>query len=50
MSEPPRQHGTVHPSVGVCDPYVVPQEDDLRRAADILNAGSRVAMLIGAGR
>jgi pyruvate dehydrogenase (quinone) len=49
VTEPPRQHGTVHSSAGVCQPYIVPQEDDLRRAADILNAGSRVAMLIGAG-
>ena len=47
--QPPRQHGTVHSSVGVCHPSIVPQEDDLRRAADILNAGTRVAMLIGAG-
>jgi pyruvate dehydrogenase (quinone) len=49
VDEPPRKHGTVHSSVGVCDPYVVPHEDDLRHAADILNAGSRVAMLVGAG-
>lgn len=49
ITEPPRKHGTVHSSVGVCHPYVIPQEDDLRRAADILNAGTRVAMLIGAG-
>ncbi len=47
--EPPRRHGTVHSGIGVCTPYVVPQDDDLRRAADILNAGSRVAMLVGAG-
>jgi pyruvate dehydrogenase (quinone) len=49
VTEPPRKHGTVHSSIGVCHPYVVPQEDDIRRAAEILNAGSRVAMLIGAG-
>jgi len=49
VPDPPRAHGTVHSSAGVCEPYVVPQDDDLRRAADILNAGSRVAMLIGAG-
>jgi pyruvate dehydrogenase (quinone) len=47
--EPPRAHGTIHSGVGVCVPYVVPQDDDLRRAAAILNAGSRVAMLVGAG-
>ncbi len=49
VTEPPRRHGTVHSSVGVCRPYVIPQDDDLRRAADILNAGQRVAMLVGAG-
>jgi pyruvate dehydrogenase (quinone) len=49
VTEPPRRHGTVHSSTGVSEPYIVPQDDDLRRAADILNAGSRVAMLIGAG-
>jgi pyruvate dehydrogenase (quinone) len=48
-AEPPRKHGTVHSGVGVCRPYIIPQDDDLRHAADILNAGSRVAMLVGAG-
>jgi pyruvate dehydrogenase (quinone) len=48
-ADPPRRHGTVHSSIGVCEPYIVPQDDDLRRAAEILNAGSRVAMLVGAG-
>src|SRR6185437_385460 len=49
VKEPPHQHATLHSSVGVCHPYVVPQEDDIRTAADILNEGSRVAMLVGAG-
>jgi pyruvate dehydrogenase (quinone) len=49
VKDPPRQHGTVHSGIGVQSPYIVPQDDDLRRAADILNAGSRVAMLVGAG-
>jgi pyruvate dehydrogenase (quinone) len=49
VTEPPRQHGTVHSGVGYSKPYVVPHEDDLRRAADVLNSGSRVAMLVGAG-
>src|SRR5438270_727483 len=49
VTVPPRQHGTVHSGVGMTTPYVVPHEDDLRRAADVLNAGKRVAMLIGAG-
>jgi pyruvate dehydrogenase (quinone) len=49
VTEPPRKHGTIHSGTGYCRPYVIPQEDDLRRAADVLNAGSRVAMLVGAG-
>jgi len=47
--DPPRRHGTVHSGVGLSHPVVVPRADDLRRAADVLNAGSRVAMLVGAG-
>ncbi len=49
VKEPPRAHGTVHSSVGICMPRVVPGIDDLRRAADALNAGQKVAMLVGAG-
>ena len=49
VKEPPHQHASVHSSVGVCHPYVIPQDDDLRRAAAILNSGTRVAMLVGAG-
>jgi pyruvate dehydrogenase (quinone) len=49
VKEPPRVHDSAHSSVGVCVPSIIPQDDDLRRAADILNAGSRVAMLVGAG-
>src|SRR3954471_2693741 len=46
---PPHEHGTIHSSVGYSRPTVVPADDDLDRAAVILNAGERVAMLIGAG-
>src|SRR5690242_6744693 len=49
VPEPPHKHATVHSSVGVCQPYVIPHDDDLRAAAEILNRGSRVAMLVGAG-
>jgi pyruvate dehydrogenase (quinone) len=47
--EPPRKHGTLHSGVGFTRPKVVPYQPDLRRAADVLNAGKRVALLIGAG-
>src|SRR5689334_24480286 len=49
VKEPPLVHSSIHSSVGVCRPYVIPQDDDLRHAADILNSGTRVAILVGAG-
>ncbi|HEY3916622.1 MAG TPA: thiamine pyrophosphate-requiring protein [Stellaceae bacterium] len=47
--EPPRAHGTVHSGVGYAAPRTVPYERELRRAADVLNAGKKVAILVGAG-
>jgi pyruvate dehydrogenase (quinone) len=47
--EPPRAHGTVHSSVGYTRPRVVPPDEALDRAAEILNAGEKVAILIGQG-
>jgi pyruvate dehydrogenase (quinone) len=49
VPKPPRKHGTVHSSTDFTTPYIVPHDEDLRRAADALNAGKRVAMLVGAG-
>jgi pyruvate dehydrogenase (quinone) len=49
FTPPPRKHGTAHSGVGYSRPCVVPMPADLARAADVLNAGSRVAMLVGAG-
>jgi pyruvate dehydrogenase (quinone) len=49
MEEPPRHHGAVFSGVGWTPPRVVPSDADLRRAADILNAGEKVAILVGAG-
>jgi len=46
---PPRKHGTAHSGVGYTRPEVVPRREDLERAAEVLNAGRRVAMLVGAG-
>jgi pyruvate dehydrogenase (quinone) len=48
-SEPPRQHGAVFSSSGYTEPRVVPRPEDLRAAAEILNAGEKVAILIGQG-
>ena len=47
--DPPRKHGNVFSGVGYTKPRVVPYEADLVRAADVLNAGSKVAILVGAG-
>ncbi|MCI0998173.1 thiamine pyrophosphate-binding protein, partial [Pseudomonas corrugata] len=46
---PPRKHGTVHSGVGYRKPKVVPYEEDLRQAAEVLNAGKKIAILVGAG-
>ncbi len=46
---PPRMHGSVFSSVGWSRPRVLPNEDELRTAASILNAGERVAIVIGQG-
>ncbi|MDR5780678.1 thiamine pyrophosphate-requiring protein [Caballeronia sp. LZ065] len=48
--EPPgRKHGTLHSGVGYRAPKTVPYDDDLKQAADVLNAGKKVAILVGAG-
>jgi pyruvate dehydrogenase (quinone) len=49
VEEPPHEHGSMHSGIGWSAPRVVPSEQDLRRAADVLNAGRKVALLVGAG-
>src|SRR5919202_1504539 len=49
MESPPREHGSVYTSAGYSPPRVVPRDDDLKRSADILNGGEKVAMLVGQG-
>ncbi|MGZ0102087.1 thiamine pyrophosphate-requiring protein [Achromobacter sp. KK8] len=46
---PPREHGTVHTGIGITSHAAVPPEAALANAADLLNRGERVAMLVGAG-
>jgi pyruvate dehydrogenase (quinone) len=46
---PPHAHGTVHSAPGYERPEITPSSPQLARAAEVLNAGERVAMLIGAG-
>src|SRR3954470_22391210 len=47
--EPPREHGSVHSGPGYTAPRVVPRREQLQAAAEILNAGEKVAMLVGQG-
>ena len=49
VEQPEHAHGTIHSSVGYVRPHAVPRPDDLARAAEVLNAGERVAMLVGQG-
>ena len=49
MEEPPLMHGATFTGVGYSYPRVVPRDEDLQKAAEVLNAGNRVAMLVGAG-
>jgi pyruvate dehydrogenase (quinone) len=49
VETPPRAHGTIHSGTDFSMPRVVPKEPDLRRAAEVLNSGKKVAMLVGAG-
>src|SRR5690348_8045788 len=49
VESPPRQHGAVFTGIGYSAPRVLPREEELKRAAEVLNAGSRVAMLVGQG-
>lgn len=46
---PPREHGYTFSGVGAGARALAPPEDALRAAAAVLNAGSKVAILAGAG-
>ncbi|NKW45164.1 thiamine pyrophosphate-requiring protein [Rhodococcus hoagii] len=48
-SPPTHAFKMVPSSLGLDLPQIAPDDDAVRRAADILNAGSKVAMLVGAG-
>jgi len=49
VPDAPRAHGTVHSGPGYSEPARVPGDAALQQAAQILNAGERVAILAGAG-
>ncbi len=48
-SPPPHAFKMVPSSLGVSLPTVTPDSDAVRQAADILNAGTKVALLVGQG-
>ena len=49
VDTPPREHGYVVSGTGHSKALPVPSDHELRQAADVLNAGKKVAMLVGAG-
>ena len=49
VERPPRKHGTVHSGIGYTAIAGAPSAGELRHAAEVLNAGRRVAILVGAG-
>ncbi|MBU5635453.1 thiamine pyrophosphate-requiring protein [Geomonas sp. Red69] len=49
VPSPVRKHGATFTGLGFTRPEIVPARDDLKRAADVLNAGKKVAFLVGAG-
>jgi pyruvate dehydrogenase (quinone) len=49
VESPVRKHGTTFTGLGFTRPDVIPNRADLQRAAEVLNSGKKVAMLVGAG-
>lgn len=49
IQEPPREHGYMVTGTGFPHSRLIPKQAELMKAADILNASKRVAILVGAG-
>ena len=49
VPSPPREHGAIFSGIGYVEPRIVPPNDELDRAAEILNSGEKVAILAGSG-
>ena len=49
VESPPHERGMMHSGVGYSAPRIIPADQDLQRAAAVLNAGKRIAILVGAG-
>lgn len=49
VASPPREHGSNFSSASPAPRHPVPDESELQAAAEVLNAGKKVAVLVGAG-
>jgi pyruvate dehydrogenase (quinone) len=49
VETPPHAHGTIHTGIGFAEGRPVPDRPELERAAEVLNAGDKVAIMAGAG-
>jgi pyruvate dehydrogenase (quinone) len=49
VEAPPREHGAIYSGIGFVEPRIVPPPEQLDRAAEILNAGEKIAILVGQG-
>jgi len=49
VEQPQRMHGNVVTGAGHSENHVIPAQSELVEAADVLNSGEKVAILIGAG-
>jgi pyruvate dehydrogenase (quinone) len=49
VDPPPHAHATIHSGLGYAAPAVMPPPHQLRQAAEVLNSGRKVAILVGQG-
>jgi pyruvate dehydrogenase (quinone) len=49
VKSPPQKHGAIFTGMAYDEPEVLPTQSSLDRAARVLNAGRKVAILVGAG-
>jgi pyruvate dehydrogenase (quinone) len=47
--DPPNSHGATHTGIGYAYPALTPDDLLLQQAADVLNAGKKIGILVGAG-
>jgi pyruvate dehydrogenase (quinone) len=49
VETPAHKHGTIHSGTSYSSPIIIPAQEDLQKAADILNSSQKIAILVGAG-